>query len=261
MCPGSVRAASESREQDALDSASSRRLSPMRDHFCSQCGRGPFQSEGDLRRHISRSRDRDHRALRKLLRRRAPVRPAMRPLTPPILEPQLEPMNFEDLDEWFGVEDHSPSSPMCIDGEEDDSEARQTAHADAIAAAKANEPVCDIFESAGARVRRDRPPHATFERAREKSGSPFYPFDSEVDYDFAQWVITENISNSAFDRLMKKDTVRLCPPVYVSTSPRRIPDSQTAWLVLHQRSRSKEDHCQDSLPSTVDEDIAQRPRC
>lgn len=144
------------------------------------------------------------------------MRPAMRPLTPPISEPHLEPMDVEGLDEWFGVEYDPPASPMGVDGEEEDSDARQTAHADAIAVAKNNDPVRDVFESAGARIRRSKPPHAAFNRAREKSGSPFYPFETEVDYDMAQWIITENISNSAFDRLMKKDTVCSTPRTHIA---------------------------------------------
>lgn len=224
-------------------------------HCCIICCKG-FNTEPNLNRHISNSRDDNHQALRALVRR-GTLRPERGAVPPPDIEPQDDPNDYPhdpmDLDhaEWFGVDDDALA-------DNNDSEARFMAHADTLDAANSEEPVRDVYESAGQPRGRVQPPHAAFQKARDTSGLPFYPFKTELDYDVAQWVITESISNSAFDRFLKKHSVR--PQFCIRRALIVLLGPREAGAVIFHCPRTEEATGQDPVPRAVDASYDTRQR-
>lgn len=196
------------------------RRSSSRVRYCCACGGGPFKSEGDLNRHVKQVQDVKHQALRNLVEQRVLAAMQTVPVPPQPASPEPDPSTHDimdvdedavelqnSFDDAMAVDEEWPGIDPCLYETEVDHDAIHEEH---LSALDLDDVTVEKFPDprAGQPFRRNaKRPHAAFEAEADKSNLPFYPFASELDYDIAQWIVSEPISNSTFDRLMKKKSV------------------------------------------------------
>lgn len=165
-----------------------------------------FRSDGDLQRHKSQAKGHD-----------AAPAPAPQPIPAPA--PALPgaasvPSRIPSLVEQLGDFDMGDASAAEILAEYGIDvhalRARQdqdrVQHADALE----GDAVVEQYEGAGQPKGVADPPHKLFEDKATASGLEYWPFASKHDYDFADWLLSESISNAAVDRLLERKSVSRC---------------------------------------------------
>lgn len=161
-----------------------------------------FTTDGNLQRHKSQAKNHDTLDA-------APGLPDLgapfhappedpRPSRIPTLAEQLEEfgMSAADILADFGMDIDS------VGASDDGARGRHASTSEGQA-------VIDQFEGAGQQKGTVNPPHTVLDTLAAQSQLEYWPFRTKRDYDFAQWTLSESVSNAAMDRLLKLDTVRL----------------------------------------------------